>query len=65
MIAIFAGHTYYPNGGWDDCVGIADNLEQATIIRDNWQDENRGMWWHFVDLERLEPIAAGQLEGDY
>ena len=57
---VFAGLTYYPNGGWEDFNASYATEEEAiavckSLIKDGWND-----WAHYIDLEnpekgRIEP----------
>jgi len=42
---LFAGDTYYPVGGMDDCQGSFDTLEEAKLAAQHNPD-----WWHILDL---------------
>lgn len=44
--ALFAGHNYYPCGGWDDFKGSFDTPEEALALYKTGNHE----WGHIVDL---------------
>lgn len=51
FIVLF-GNTYYPNG-WDDYVGEADTVEEASAIADRRDEQEGGTsytWWEIIDL---------------
>lgn len=45
MFLLFAGHTYYPSGGWRDYRGCYASVESArdAALKDMSVD-----WWHIV-----------------
>lgn len=46
MLALFAGDSYYPSGGWGDFQGMFDSLEDAAAA----YDQGRYDWGHVIDL---------------
>jgi hypothetical protein len=50
---VFVGHTYYPNGGWEDFKGERDTLAEARdIVRVTLAEDGLGSpcdWAHVVD----------------
>ena len=58
MFALFAGHDYYPAGGWDDFRGVYESVEAAeAAFRAGDPDESRWEWGHVVDLSSREEVA--------
>lgn len=61
--AVFAGDTYYPDGGWNDFAGWADDpAEIADVLRayaEKWHGYN---WCHAVDISKGEVVEIS-LEG--
>jgi len=54
MFALFAGHNYYPSGGWDDLIGTYPTLPEAravSIARSHEYD-----WFQIVDLVKGEMV---------
>lgn len=61
--ALFAGRTYYPEGGWDDLVDTFDSADEAweRVRRDNRTAVARHalppyQWHHVVDLTTGERV---------
>jgi hypothetical protein len=50
---LFAGHNYYPNGGWDDFQGSFDTLEDAESFNQTISSD----WWHIIDLTTGEDVG--------
>jgi hypothetical protein len=55
---MFAGQNYYPEGGWFDCRGKFDTLEEAVEAAKETipGDKQRWEWWHVVDAEEGEAV---------
>ena len=54
MFALFAGHNYYPSGGWDDHIATFPTLleaRRAAEIRSSEYD-----WIQIVDLAKGEIV---------
>lgn len=45
---VFAGHFYYPSGGWDDFKGSFDSLKDAKKQARDTFDKGCD-WYHVVD----------------
>lgn len=54
MFALFAGHNFYPSGGWDDHIATFLTLEEAQHAR-NARSHNYD-WFHIVDLAKGEIV---------
>jgi len=54
MFALFAGHNYYPSGGWDDHIATFATLEEAQHAR-NARSHNYD-WFQIVDLVKGEVV---------
>ncbi len=50
---VFASSSYYPVGGWADCIGSADTLEDAVAAAKAANED----WSQVVDLETGEEVA--------
>lgn len=52
MFILFAGDYYYPEGGWNDIVGVFDNIEDAKncALAGNREFKRDYQWWHIVDM---------------
>lgn len=51
---LFAGDTYYPNGGMSDFVDASDSIyELIQLIPD------RCDWWHIFDMEERQTVRYG------
>lgn len=46
---LFAGDTYYPNGGWGDFIASFETKEDA--IEAERMARARNSWSHLIDLE--------------
>lgn len=59
--ALFAGHEYYPVGGWHDFQGTFDTIEEAKEAarpqRIPGQPTSSWDWWHVIDLTTCEEVA--------
>lgn len=59
MYLLFAGYTYYPDGGWGDFHGKyeteADAVEGANKALDDGCD-----WWHVVDMATMKITKNGK-----
>lgn len=63
---LFAGHNYYPQGGWEDFKGSFSTVNEAhgyelelykiSIV----EASGCGWWWHIVDSTRLSIIEEGR-----
>jgi hypothetical protein len=51
MFLLFAGHSYYPRGGWNDFIGSFASVEDAKTHMLN--SEERYDWWHVVSNETI------------
>lgn len=65
MFLIFAGENYYPEGGWNDFVGVVGTLEEAkhriTSSIQESQSKNCRIgfdWMHIVSLEGMNIVAS-------
>lgn len=63
MFALFAGEVYYPQGGWEDLVGVfgslqeaLDRCEQGPLDEDGEEGEFGFDWAHVVDLSSREVV---------
>jgi hypothetical protein len=58
---LFVGTDYYPEGGWDDFVAAFPDQAAADAegIRMTTEPNNRGTWWHVVDLSTLKIVSLG------
>jgi hypothetical protein len=52
MFAVFAGYNYYPDGGWDDFVGMYVTFDEAVAAGHSAP----GDWAHVVNINTLEKI---------
>lgn len=52
---LFAGDTYYPNGGWYDYLGSFDTTEDCLrhIAGTPWD------WWHIYDTKEQLIVLTG------
>ena len=46
---VFAGDTYYPNGGWDDIYGAYETSDEAVAAADEAHDQYD--WVQVIDIE--------------
>lgn len=44
---LFAGHYYYPSGGWNDFAGFFDTPEEAQEAAERKKGD--WDWWHVID----------------
>lgn len=55
---VFAGEFFYPAGGWEDMVGVFDNIEDARKLvsrnKREWRRDNK--WYQIVDLKTLRIV---------
>lgn len=63
---LFAGNTYYPNGGWKDFRGLFDTVDLAIKAVNDYNENKHNLeddwdWWHVVNALSLE-VDAGTLE---
>ena len=60
MHALFAGHEYYPAGGWDDLRAAGECYDDVVRTWNENQSLNeswdRWSWGHIVNLETRERI---------
>ena len=65
MYALFAGHVFYPQGGWRDLQGVYQTLTQAQEALARIQSERPELsiggpdefeWAHVVDLRRAHLV---------
>lgn len=49
---LFAGDDYYPAGGWHDCIGSADSVEDAIKAAADHKHD----WWHIIDAETGQEV---------
>lgn len=54
--AIFAGDSYYPNGGWEDFRAAFETLEEATDYVRHFA--SKADWYDVVDLSKLVKIQV-------
>lgn len=62
--ALFAGHHYYPGGGWGDFCGLFDSQDEARAFADGGgvaSEYSNPDWAQIVDLLSAKLV----LEGDY
>jgi hypothetical protein len=50
--SVFAGHCYYPAGGWIDFVGFIDTLDEVATALPAYDVD----WWHVVDLSNGQTV---------
>jgi hypothetical protein len=56
---LFAGSTYYPEGGWKDYIGSFDSILEATerlVQSKTYGDMLSFDWYHIVDTQLLERV---------
>jgi len=60
MFKLFAGHNYYPSGGYNDYVGSFDSLEKAIEGGETKRmgygylgDDYEYDWWHVVQEDQI------------
>jgi len=58
---LFAGLAYYPGGGWDDLIGMFDNIDDAKQSFDKIKAEND--WAEIVDLSTMARLDWDQAKG--
>ena len=51
---LFGGVTYYPNGGWSDLKGAAD--EVIDLIEQVAMSYETLGWWQIVDVTTMEIV---------
>jgi len=60
MFALFAGHNYYPSGGWDDHIATFATLEEARAAvadaRSHIYANQTYDWFQIVDLVKGEVV---------
>lgn len=63
MFALFAGEVYYPQGGWDDLVGVFESFQEALVrceqgpLGEDGEEGEFGFdWAHVVDLASREIV---------
>ena len=63
-VLVFAGNSYYADGGWEEFLGDFDTTEEATAFIEaklpELEHEARGngpVWWQIVDTEIKSIIA--------
>lgn len=58
---LFAGHLYYPSGGWDDFQGDFDSVEAAEAHIPTVQEtlHSSSFWWHVVDTRTYSIVSRG------
>ena len=54
MFALFAGHNFYPSGGWDDHIATFATLEEAQHARN--ARSHKYDWFQIVDLVKGEVV---------
>lgn len=70
---MFAGHSYYPKGGIDDLVGLADNIDdlKRMLERDTYKiadGDNIELWAHIVETATMKIVEKGtvkSVQGDF
>jgi hypothetical protein len=60
---VFTGNSYYAQGGWNDCIGSYEDLEEAKGAALARVDEELQDWAQVVDTTTLKIVAAR--EGAY
>ena len=60
MYALFAGHVFHPQGGWQDLQGVYQTLTQAqealARIQSDPDEDHAFDWAHVVDLRRAHQV---------
>ena len=56
---LFAGQSYYANGGWADWKGTFDTLEEAVAHLTKLDID----WFHVIDIQTLKAVKF--VEGSY
>ena len=54
MFALFAGHNYYPSGGWEDHIATFPTLPEAQHARN--ARSHKYDWFQIVDLVKGEVV---------
>lgn len=54
---IFAFHTYYPAGGWNDYAGVAESIDAAKQIIRTFDRSS----YQIVDAETHEVVEWGEI----
>ncbi len=52
MFLLFAGHDYYPGGGWEDFKGCYPTVGDAVLAAASLDED----WWHIVDCDKKEIV---------
>lgn len=64
---LFAGDTYYPNGGLEDFIDRFETIEEAKIeaLKSHNYSDMSGTWifdwWHIVDVNTLTIVATSKI----
>lgn len=54
---VFAYHSYYPEGGWNDFVGSVDELAEVDqLLYDREKDDYS--WHHVIDTQTWEKVKV-------
>jgi hypothetical protein len=59
---LFAGDSYYPQGGWDDLQDSFDTSQEAieaAKIGDSMVVKAGYDWWHIIDSETMTRVVVG------
>lgn len=57
---VFAGHNYYPSGGWDDFISSHSSLDEAIDAAKKEKEMEAYDWWHVVDFETGSIVEKGR-----
>lgn len=57
MFYLFAGYSYYPEGGVFDFQGYSPTLKDAKTLLDGLRDMNHFDWWHITN-EQMVVVAS-------
>jgi hypothetical protein len=62
---LFAGHAYYPAGGWDDFVADYEYADVAAAEGSRRQGlrihVDQCDWWHVIDRDTGQQVACAYL----
>lgn len=53
---LFAGRSYYPNGGINDYQGSFDDIDEAYMYFLKNEDQESWDWYHIIDKETLKTV---------
>lgn len=63
--ALFAGHHYYPDGGWGDFCGLFDSMDEAKAFTDSGgaaREYSQPDWAQIVDLVSANLVLCGEYD---